>query len=100
MKGSLASLLNNAMLASAKNNRKGMGVVIWGAIGTLGTSFNEQWTAAERALWTIGNVPTDLRSVVVGLLLSDGWLQIPQRGVNARLGFKQSMIHFPYFMFV
>jgi len=79
---------------------KSIELVLWGTIGTLGTSFNERWTAAERALWTIGNVPTYLLSVVVGLLLSDGYLQIQRGGVNARLQFLQSMSHFPYFMFV
>jgi hypothetical protein len=40
-------------------------------------------------------------SVVIGLLLSDGWV-IPSRSArtNARLGFKQSLDHFDYTWFV
>jgi len=75
-----------------------MAVVIRGAIGTLGTSINERRTPAERALWAMVNVPSYLLSVIVGLILSDGYLQY--RGGHARLQFKQSMSHFPYFMFV
>src|SRR3954451_21056700 len=73
----------------------GMELVIWGEPGTLGTSFNILWSAAERALWVIDRVPPYLLSVIVGLILSDGYLQYP--GHNARLQFVQSMSHFPYF---
>jgi len=76
----------------------GMELVIWGEPGTLGTSFNVRWTAAERALWVIDRVPPYLLGVIVGLILSDGYLQCG--AVNARLQFRQSMSHFPYFMFV
>jgi hypothetical protein len=30
------------------------------------------------------------RSVIVGILLSDGWLNLAKGGKNPRLGFKQS----------
>ena len=86
------------MLASAKNVCNSMSVVIRGAIGTLGTSFNKRWTSVERALWTMVNVPSYLLSTIVGLILSDGHLEY--RGGHARLVFRQSMSHFPYFMFV
>ena len=37
-----------------------------------------------------------VRSIIIGLILSDGWLQ--KRGHwNPRLGFKQSIVNFPYF---
>jgi len=65
---------------------KGMALVIWGESGTLGTSFDLRWSAAERAIW-----------VIVGLILSDCSLQIRGR-VNARLKFEQSTKHFPYFL--
>src|SRR4051794_38950645 len=74
-----------------------MALVVWGTIGTLGTSFNQRWSAAERSSWTMGNVPSYLRDVIVGLILSDGGLRIYPCGVNARLEFNQSMSHFPYF---
>ena len=40
-----------------------------------------------------------VRSIIIGLLLSDGWLQ--KRGHwNPRIGFKQSIINFPYIWYV
>jgi len=37
-----------------------------------------------------------VKSIIIGLILSDGWLQ--KRGHwNPRVGFKQSIINFPYF---
>ena len=36
------------------------------------------------------------RSVLVGILLSDGWLNITKGGKNPRLGFKQSLDKFSY----
>ena len=39
-------------------------------------------------------------SVVIGLLLSDGWLIIASRSTNARLGLKQSLAHYEYVWFV
>lgn len=40
-------------------------------------------------------------SVVIGLLLSDGWVIIASKtSKNARLGFKQSLAHFEYLWFV
>jgi hypothetical protein len=50
-----------------------MAVVIRGAIGTLGTSFDQRWTSAERAVWTMVNVPAYILSTIVGLILSDGF---------------------------
>jgi LAGLIDADG DNA endonuclease family/Cytochrome b/b6/petB len=79
----------------------GMELVIWGEPGTLGTSFNIRWSAAERAAWVIDRVPPYLLGVIVGLILSDTCLCFSTlRNVNARLQFEQSMSHFPYFMFV
>lgn len=44
-------------------------------------------------------IPLHLNSLIVGILISDGWLQINKTG-NARLGFKQSIDKFEYFFFV
>jgi len=79
----------------AAENTKAL--VVWGEPGTLGTSFGIRWTAAERAAWVIASVPPYLLSVIVGLILSDGNLQLKPRGVNAYLRFQQSMSHFAYF---
>jgi hypothetical protein len=41
------------------------------------------------------------KNVIIGLLLSDGWLTIASKTTkNARLGFKQSLSHSTYFWFV
>jgi hypothetical protein len=45
-------------------------------------------------------VPSWMCSVIVGIILSDCNLQLKPKAVNAYLRFKQSMSHFPYFMFV
>lgn len=42
-------------------------------------------------------IPSYILSVLVGLLLSDAGLSIQKNSTNARLGFKQSMIHFDFF---
>jgi LAGLIDADG DNA endonuclease family len=39
------------------------------------------------------------RSIIVGILLSDGWMQI-RKGWNPRIGFKQSFKHFTYCWYV
>jgi len=39
-------------------------------------------------------------SVIIGLLLSDGWLRFTSRSKNALLGFTQSAAHGEYFWFV
>src|SRR3954468_17698921 len=78
-----------------------MALVVWGEPGTLGTSFDLRWSAAERALWVIDRVPSYLLGVIVGLLLSDGNLNFTNcRAVNARLRFQQSYAHFHYFWLV
>src|SRR3954452_13222143 len=75
-----------------------MALVVWGEPGTLGTSFDQVWKAAERAAWVIDRVPPYLLGVIVGLILSDGNLHFTNcRAANARLQFQQSMIHFAYF---
>lgn len=46
-------------------------------------------------------LPSDYLSIVVGLILSDAWLKIGTKGsVNALLGFKQSLAHADYVLFV
>ena len=43
-------------------------------------------------------MPTDTYGILVGIVLSDGWLE--RRRKNARLGFAQSLDHFEYIWFV
>ncbi len=40
-----------------------------------------------------------LKSIIIGLLLSDGWMQ-KKNNFNPRLGFKQSFRNFSYFWFI
>src|SRR4051812_45583253 len=77
-----------------------LGLVVWGQPGALGTTFDLRWSDAERALWTIDGVPPYLLGVIVGLIISDGNLQLKPLAVNAYLRFQQSMSHFPYFYMV
>jgi hypothetical protein len=45
------------------------------------------------------NLTSRCRSIIIGLVLSDGWVQ--KRGHwNPRFGLKQSIIHFPYIWFI
>jgi hypothetical protein len=41
-------------------------------------------------------IPTFHLNILIGLLLSDAGLSKQKNSKNARLGFKQSMIHFPF----
>lgn len=43
-------------------------------------------------------LPAHFKSIIIGLLLSDGWISFPNPyAKNARLGFEQSLAHFGYF---
>lgn len=48
------------------------------------------------------NLPPHLKGVVIGLILSDGWISFSSvESKNARLGFKQSFpLHYEYFWYV
>jgi hypothetical protein len=45
-------------------------------------------------------LPPFTYSIVVGLILSDGWLQKGKNNTNARLGFKQSIIHLSFALWI
>jgi len=49
------------------------------------------------AVRNIMNIPPQLYSIFVGLLMSDAWLQRPSIKRNARFGLKQSLEHAKYF---
>lgn len=74
-----------------------MELVVWGTPDSLGSTYGIRWTAAIRGYWDITNVPPYYLGIIVGLVLSDGSLELVKGGVNARLRFKQSIIHLPYF---
>jgi hypothetical protein len=44
------------------------------------------------------HIPPYIYGVIVGLILGDAWIHFASKAhKNARLGFQQSLIHFPYF---
>lgn len=72
-------------------------LVIWGKILPSLIGYGKL-TNKVRILFEI---PYYYKNVIIGLLLSDGWLTFGSKAsVNARLGFKQSLNHFPYFLSV
>lgn len=75
-------------------------MIIYGTF--LGSTVGERWTAAplRRAYWFLENVPSYILGIFVGLLLSDGSLQLRKGRRNALFIFTQSLSHFPYFWFV
>jgi hypothetical protein len=77
-----------------------IGLVPWGTIGSIGTTFNKYLGKKERASWTTSNVPSYLLGVIVGLVLSDGYLRCMKGRVNARLEFVQSIKNLPFFSYV
>lgn len=68
-------------------------LVIWGKI--LPSTVKEKFNRAELA---IVKLPIYINHVIVGLVLSDGWLEHSRK--NAGLGFAQSLDHFKYLWFV
>jgi len=75
-----------------------MSIIIYGSI--IYYMIGERWTAAQRAYWILETIPSYILGVIVGLLLSDGYLQLRKGRVNARLGIGQSLSHFEYVWFV
>lgn len=70
-------------------------LVVWNKPYTIGSTLGlPKFTDYIR---DITYIPTYHLSVLVGLLLSDAGLSKQKKSKNARLGFKQSMIHFPFF---
>jgi hypothetical protein len=87
-----------SMVAFSKSsiNNNSTALVIWGE--NLSSTVSQK--RITKSLRGIVELPLHIKSLVVGLLLSDGWIQKNKPHWNARLGFKQSMINFPYFWFV
>lgn len=77
----------------AKNNS----LVIWGT--NLSSSVGIGRITKQES--NMIKLPSYQKSVIVGLLLSDGWLTIAtKRSTNARLGFKQHSAKFTYVFYV
>ena len=72
-------------------------LVQWGEFGTISSHVGIKFTVAERAYWVISNVPPYIKGTIIGLILSDAYLRLFKKGVNARLEFKQSTANSGYF---
>lgn len=81
-------------------NCEGLELVECGLRWTFGNSFHIFWTKAERAVWTLVFIPAWLKEVIVGLILSDGYIQHCKYILNVRLRFAQSISNKEYFLFV
>lgn len=68
-------------------------ITLWNKqIGISSTSFKTRLTNTEK---NIINLTPRVKSIIIGLILSDGWIQ--KKGHwNTRIGFKQSINNFPY----
>jgi hypothetical protein len=80
---------------SCINNK--LSLMVWGK--NLNSSVgNGRITNQENSMIKL---PLYQKSVIIGLILSDGWLTYPSKRSNyARLGFKQSLSHYTYVWFV
>lgn len=92
--------LNNKKSARClftSSSNKNLSLVVWG------TNLTSQ-VGTGRFIKQVSDMialPSYQKSVIIGLLLSDGWLTIPVKNrKNARLGFKQSVSRATYLWFV
>lgn len=74
---------------------KSTSLVVWGT--NLQLTVKERFSRKELAMVVLTPY---IKGVVVGLILSDGWLIVNNTSINARLGFFQSVAHSGYFRFV
>lgn len=70
-------------------------IVVWNNYPSLGSTLG--LAKLTKYIRDITYIPTFHLGILVGLLLSDAGLSKQRNSKNARLGFKQSMIHFPFF---
>jgi hypothetical protein len=77
---------------SSKHSSNTRALVIWGS--NLSSTVNT--VKIKKSTRNIIQLPLHIKSLVVGLLLSDGRVQKGKPHWNARLGFKQSLINFSY----
>ncbi len=88
----------NAFLSLAANDiKQTTSLVVWG-VNLTSTVGMGRFTKQVREMIQLPNIQ---KSVVVGLILSDGWLRFPDKSSkNALIGFKQSLAHSDYVWFV
>lgn len=89
------SPLNPNWISEFCNSYRSYALVIWGSQGSLGPSVG--LGRFTKKLNIIIILPPYYFSVIVGVILGDGWLTFGAAHVkNARLGFAQSLDHFEY----
>jgi len=82
---------------STNTNTSSKKITLWNKqIGINSMNFKPRLTNSDKFLL---NLTPRVNSIIIGLILSDAWLQ--KRGHwNSRIGFKQSIINFPYLWFI
>jgi len=88
---------NNNLSLAANEIKQATSLVVWGThlTSTVGIG---RFTKQVRDMIQL---PALQKSVVVGLILSDGWLRFPSKtSKSALIGFKQSLAHSDYVFFV
>nr|QID02764.1 LAGLIDADG endonuclease [Orbilia oligospora]QID02832.1 hypothetical protein [Orbilia oligospora]QID02874.1 hypothetical protein [Orbilia oligospora] len=80
---------------SGNSNVSSVDIVLWGS--NLGLTLGGRLTRIQSSMTKI---PLNIQSIIIGLILSDGWMQLPFDSKNARLCFKQSTKNSPYVWFV
>lgn len=73
-------------------NNSNMQIVLWGT----NLTSNVGYPRFSNMVSNMVELPFYIKSIVYGILLSDGWLNLGPKSKNARLGFKQSLNHFSY----
>lgn len=76
-------------------------LVVWGSLKTFGSTAGGRWTSIPGGFFLDYNsVPSNIIGIFVGLLLSNGNLQLRKGRVNALFYFTQSLRNFPYLWFI
>jgi len=71
-------------------------IVFWGS--NMGYNWGYKYISQiVRSMFKFTNF---VRSVIIGIILSDGWFNLKGRQINPYLGFEQSIKHFAYFWHV
>ena len=81
------------------NNSNCTDIIVWGSKLDSGLGGPLKLEGHVPMLYSL---PPYINSVIIGLLLGDGWLHIDKsnRSKNARFGFKQGLINIKFILFV
>lgn len=82
--------MNNNNLNSSNNSN--MQIVLWGT----NLTSNVGYPRFNKVINNMVELPFFIKSIIYGLLLSDGWINYSSKSINARLGLKQSFKNLPY----